>query len=109
MKMNKSLLISTVILTTGQVTHASELMSVEQVQKQSEQFIDNIFDYAVAQYNAPEGIKLANEKVNHPVFGEMYVISHKDDIGYYDSRVTQNMKETLIDNFLYYVLSYITY
>ena len=104
MNMSKLLLISTVILTTGQVTHASGGNAVESVQKQSEQFIDNIFDYAVAQYNAPEGIKLVNEKVNHPVFGEMYVISHKDDIDYYNSNVPQGTKEALVDNVFNYVL-----
>ncbi len=104
MNMSKLLLISTVILTTGQVAYTSGGNAVESVQKRSEQFIDNIFDYAVAQYNAPEGIKLVNEKVNHPVFGEMYVISHKDDIDYYNSNVPQGTKEALVDNVFNYVL-----
>ncbi|MBQ2177106.1 MAG: hypothetical protein II453_19330, partial [Alphaproteobacteria bacterium] len=111
MNLTKSILLSATVLTTGQIANASDKLIYDPYWQKSGEFIDNIFAYAVdqynyeeAQYNAPAGIKLANRKVNHPVFGEMYVISHKDDIDYYNSNITEDTTEVLVDNFLKYVV-----
>ncbi len=118
MNLTKSILLSATVLTTGQIANASDKLIYDLYWQKSGEFIDNIFAYAVdqynyketqynyeeAQHNAPAGIKLANRKVNHPVFGEMYVISHKDDIDYYNSNITEDTTEVLVDNFLKYVV-----
>ena len=107
MKMYKTLLIGTAILTTVQITQATELSftgpveHTESVKQQSEQLVNNIFSYTLAQSKAPEGIKLINKQVDHPIFGQMYVISHKDDIDYYNNNVKQDTNEELVNNFLY--------
>ena len=46
----------------------------------------------------PKGLKLIpNETVTHPVFGEMKVISHKEDIEYYNDK---SNAYGLIENFM---------
>ena len=103
-KVTDWLLINVTILATCSGIKASEIAPVESTSSQAKQFIDNIFDYTLAQIDAPKGIKLVNKTVDHPVFGKMYVISHKDDIDYYDRNVTdKTCRETLVNNFLYYV------
>ena len=107
MNLNQAILISTTILTTGQIVNASDISSDDNApyERQSGEF-DNNFSYKLAQDCAPKGIKLANKTVDHPVFGEMYVISHKDDINYYNSKITEDedMAEVLVDNVLKYVV-----
>ena len=104
MNLQQAILVSTTILITGQIVNASDMANNDHYMQKSGEFVDNIFDYAVAQYSAPEGIKLVNQKVDHPVFGEMYVISHKDDIDYYNSRITEDTAEALVDDILKYVV-----
>ncbi len=63
----------------------------------------------------PNGIKLIDkEKIKHPVFGEMKVISHKEDIDFYHTKVkdpnkplleNEYDKGVLAENFIKYVLS----
>ncbi len=107
MNLNQAILISTTILTTGQIVNASDISSDDNApyERQSGEF-DNNFSYKLAQDCAPKGIKLANKTVDHPVFGEMYVISHKDDINYYNSKITEaeDTAEVLVDNVLKYVV-----
>ena len=56
----------------------------------------------------PKGLKLIpNETITHPVFGEMKVISHKEDIGYYNGKAKcfdSADTKALVGNFMAYVL-----
>ena len=56
----------------------------------------------------PKGLKLIpNETITHPVFGEMKVISHKEDIGYYNGKAKcfdSADTKALVRNFMAYVL-----
>ena len=60
----------------------------------------------------PNGIKLIDgEMIDHPVFGEMKVISHKEDLDFYKEKVREEEEEgareswrILRENFIQYVL-----
>ena len=50
-------------------------------------------------------IRLTGESIYHPVFGNMKVISHIDEINYYNSNVkSSDNKEELADNFIKYAV-----
>ncbi len=103
MNLRRAFLLSSTLLSTVQVVQASETTQDDPFWRQAGEIIDNIFDYTIAQTKAPESIKLVNKTVDHPVFGKMYVISHKDDIDYYNKKSKDTTKETLVNDFLYYV------
>ncbi len=55
--------------------------------------------------NYPEGVNVTNNTIYHPAFGEIKVISHKDDIDYYDSKVTnKDDRKELAEKFVEYVI-----
>ena len=59
--------------------------------------INNIFSH--------EGIELSNQKIEHPIFGEMKVISHRKDIDYYNNNAMNSEDRVeLVSKFVEYVV-----